>query len=297
MHSSRPGILWVGLSGAGAVLAFSAPGLAQNPPPTDCMVIETQAECHARLGCRADEQIEECKARLRGQPQPKDDDADRDRDRDDDQDRDRDRDRDDDRDRDRERRERERERARRDRDRDSDDGGGSDGGDILRPGTRPWFFAGGFGPSILLEGRGGYYYGPGRCFGLGCRGGRGDTQFMLQFEIGYHFSGDSSGPALGLATDLGFGGPFRAEPGLKFWYDIGPIADMGIYITPTVQLGYGYINQSGDAHAFNVQIGTSLRIVLGDRGLVYVQPFCADIHAKTNVLLTHNIIFGGGVTF
>lgn len=163
---------------------------------------------------------------------------------------------------------------------------------ILEPSKRPWFFTGALGPSILIDGPGSFgFYKCGRVF---CGG---DTQLMLQFEIGGHFSGDGSGPALGAGFDFGFGGAFRFEPGLKFWYDIGPIADMAIYVTPSVQVGYGYQNLSSDRHAFNVQLGASGRVVLGNRGMLFAQLLGFDIHAKNNVLVTYNILFGGGVTF
>lgn len=163
---------------------------------------------------------------------------------------------------------------------------------ILEPSKRPWFFTGAVGPSILIDGPGvfGFY----RCGRVFCGG---DTQLMLQFEIGGHFSGDGSGPALGAGFNFGFGGAFRFEPGLKFWYDIGPIADMAIYVTPSVQVGYGYQNLSSDRHAFNVQIGASGRVVLGNRGMLFAQLVGFDIHAKNNPLVTYNILFGGGVTF
>ena len=37
----------------------------------DCKKTETQAECHARLKCKADEEIEDCQKRLRAAAQPK----------------------------------------------------------------------------------------------------------------------------------------------------------------------------------------------------------------------------------
>ena len=40
---------------------MAAPAVAQ---PAQCTATETQAECHARLHCRADEELEDCKKRL-----------------------------------------------------------------------------------------------------------------------------------------------------------------------------------------------------------------------------------------
>lgn len=48
---------------AAILLALSAPAFAQ--PAVDCKKTETQAECHARLKCKADEDVEDCQKRLR----------------------------------------------------------------------------------------------------------------------------------------------------------------------------------------------------------------------------------------
>lgn len=175
--------------------------------------------------------------------------------------------------------------------------------EILQPSTRPFFFTGGIGPSILMAGDYGLGWGHRGCYGYlgGCYRGA-DAQFMLQLEFGYHFSGDGEGPALGAGLDMGFGGNFRVEPGVKFWYDI-EIADMAIYVTPYAQLGYGFVQP--DYHAFNIQFGASCRIVLGDRGMLYMTPVGIDLdpggHSRggngSGILATWNIMFGGGVTF
>jgi len=109
LRSHRFQITLVGVSAVCAFVAFSAPAVAQTRPANvDCKMTETQAECHARLKCKANEELEDCKKRLlkcragedvedckkRAQSTQRDDDADgdRDRDREDDDDR---RDRDD----------------------------------------------------------------------------------------------------------------------------------------------------------------------------------------------------------
>jgi hypothetical protein len=50
------------LTSACALVAFSADALAQGRP--ECKSTETQAECHARLKCKPDEELEACKDRL-----------------------------------------------------------------------------------------------------------------------------------------------------------------------------------------------------------------------------------------
>ena len=45
------------------LVALSAVAFAQ--PSAECMATETQAECHARLKCKADEELQDCQKRLR----------------------------------------------------------------------------------------------------------------------------------------------------------------------------------------------------------------------------------------
>jgi hypothetical protein len=53
------------VSGVCALVAFPALALAQNQPPaTECRKTETQAECHSRLKCKPDEELEGCQKRL-----------------------------------------------------------------------------------------------------------------------------------------------------------------------------------------------------------------------------------------
>jgi len=47
-----------------ALVAFSALALAQNAPNVECKKTETQAECHTRLKCKANEELEDCQKRL-----------------------------------------------------------------------------------------------------------------------------------------------------------------------------------------------------------------------------------------
>jgi hypothetical protein len=156
--------------------------------------------------------------------------------------------------------------------------------DILAPGTRPMFAALGLGPAILVAPSSG-----------------GFTQFKLEQEFGYHFSGDSSGPALGLAISESFGGGgFIFQPGPKFWWDI-QIGDYAIYVSPQAKLGYALISGGGTAHAFNWQLGAEGRIILGDRGLLFFRPLAFDFFAGDAIggsfAMRYDLMFGGGVTF
>ena len=57
--------LAAGLCSACALVAVSAPAHAQDRAgAVECRKTETQAECHARLKCRADEELEDCQKRL-----------------------------------------------------------------------------------------------------------------------------------------------------------------------------------------------------------------------------------------
>jgi hypothetical protein len=347
--SHRYRISLAALGSAGAFLALSAPAFAQPAAPiADCLKTETQAECHTRLKCRADEELEACKKRRAqavkegrdpdrneggGKRGDRDDDDDdkkpgerKDRDDDDDKkpgerkDRDDDddkkprqrRDRDDDdkkpaqrRDRDRDRDRDDEAKARRDRDDDDDDGGGRGGGGgggrgILRPGTRPFFFSGGIGPSW------------GFCYRGDCDPGRLDySTFYGTLDFGYHFSGNFEGPAIGANIHGGYGsfGPFdhgRFGAGFKFWWDIRVADDHGVYLTPFAQAGWSsfifddrrFLLDDTWEHFFNVQFGMQIKLILGNRGLVYIQPVTFDnvINSDGYGLLYHFEI-GGGVTF
>lgn len=47
-----------------ALLALSSLALAQSPREVECRKTETQAECHARLQCKPNEELEQCQRRL-----------------------------------------------------------------------------------------------------------------------------------------------------------------------------------------------------------------------------------------
>jgi hypothetical protein len=158
--------------------------------------------------------------------------------------------------------------------------------DVLRPGTHPWWFAGGIGPA----------------FGVTSEYGRGWgshwNQFALTEEIGGHFSGEFEGPALGAHFQQGFGNHFfRSTIGLRFWYDIQVVDDLGLYIAPDGQLGWTYIDTPGGDHFLNFQFGAAGRLILGDRGMVFARVACFDFNFGDIWWLNYNLILGGGVTW
>ncbi|MEZ4442393.1 MAG: hypothetical protein R3B72_25085 [Polyangiaceae bacterium] len=153
--------------------------------------------------------------------------------------------------------------------------------DIIAPGTRPMWAALALGPAIGVVNAPGF------------------TQFKLEEEFGYHFSGDSSGPALGVNIGESFGGGGVVfQPGMKFWWDIQIVDDMAIYISPNAKVGYGGFFGGGAAgHSFNWEIAAEGKVILGDRGLLFFRPFALDFFAGNGFLMRYDLMFGGGVTF
>jgi hypothetical protein len=159
--------------------------------------------------------------------------------------------------------------------------------DVLAPGTHPMFVDAGFGPSIFM--------------GAASDGGSaegGFTQFKLWQEVGYHFSGDASGPAIGFNIEEAFVENVRIQPGAKFWYDI-PITDFGLYVTPSAKLGYsGTFADGYSAHNFNINLGLRGRLVLADVATLFVQPVGIDMLAgDMGFGAFWDIMIGGGVIF
>lgn len=158
---------------------------------------------------------------------------------------------------------------------------------VLRPGTHPLQFLFGFGPSWGIGGSS-YYYNPsfyGGCGGLpGCRyGGFGYYgAFKLTQEFSGHFTGNASGPALGVLLNQGFGyQSFDFVIAPKFTYDIQPKKDLGLYISPNVSFGYELLTRRYfdnnlyyyryNYHAANLQFGVGLKLMLNDRFIVWLQ--------------------------
>ncbi|MBW2452944.1 MAG: hypothetical protein JRI68_00440 [Deltaproteobacteria bacterium] len=165
---------------------------------------------------------------------------------------------------------------------------------ILRPSTRPMFFTGGVGPVF---------------WGLNARssrwGGRGVyTRFKTGLDFGWHFSGDGEGPAIGASIEQEFIDFYFFNPAFKFWYDI-EIADMAIYVAPLAKAGYALATCSRcpTGHYANIGIGVEGRVVLGDRGMVYLRPLQLDSFMGTRAfyadwfVLNYSAMLGGGVTF
>lgn len=151
---------------------------------------------------------------------------------------------------------------------------------VLREGTRPMAFLLGLGPSWGVGGSRWYY---GDNFGRNYGGwGRYGGNFKLTQEFMGHFSGNAAGPALGVILNETFNGPyfgFAIAP--KFTYDIRVKQGLGLYISPSVSLGYSLThyrpyfyegNYAGaNYHAANLQFGVAVKLMLDDRWLVFAQ--------------------------
>jgi hypothetical protein len=151
--------------------------------------------------------------------------------------------------------------------------------DLIAPGTRPMWAALALGPAIGIK-------------------PSGVTQFKLEQEFGYHFQGDSSGPAVGFNIGESFGdGLTVIQPGGKFWWDIAILEDKAIYLSPSAKLGYGGFFGGGSFHTFNWQLAVEGKVVLADRAVLYFRPFALDFFAGSEFVVRYDIMFGGGVTF
>jgi hypothetical protein len=161
---------------------------------------------------------------------------------------------------------------------------------ILRPGTRPWEADFGFGPSFIAYNNYHHYdhsYWHDR---------RGDFQFKMMQQIGYHFSGDASGPAIGLVVEEGFVRTFRFEVGAKFWWDIQLVDDMAIYLYPEGKVGFAAWTNPLEPF-FNTQVGVGAKVILDDRWVVFLRPIAPTFYIGQSFVFAWEVMLGGGVTF
>ncbi|MEM1033511.1 MAG: hypothetical protein AAGN82_24465 [Myxococcota bacterium] len=163
-------------------------------------------------------------------------------------------------------------------------GGGGSGRipDILRPGTKPWFFTGALGPSF---------------YGID-RGTRSEGKLALDF--GYHLDGAFEGPSLGGSFELTFGDFVGVNPAFRFMWDIVVHEPLGVTIAPFAKAGYfGIFDDGNSGHALNVGFGAEGRMVLDDVGLVLFRPIQLDNYVGDlfgdAFTLGYTLLFGGGV--
>jgi hypothetical protein len=258
---------------------------------------ETIEECRKRL-CKPDEDAEECQERLKKERERLAEERQEKAEKEQEEAKERQEERREEQEKQQKEREQKRDRDRGDDD-DDDDGGSSSSSDVLRPGTRPMFFSGGVGPTFFGLNRG-------RRNGLG-RLRAGEARAKIALDFGYHFSGDFEGPAIGASIEQSFNDAFYViNPSFKFWWDIQPVDDYGIYIAPFAKAGYAAAlcgeNRYGcPYHAFNIGAGVEGRLILNDRGLVFLRPVQIDTYLGNffgdTFWLNFSVVVGGGVIF
>ena len=131
----------------------------------------------------------------------------------------------------------------------------------------------------------------------------------IGLDFGYHFSGDMEGPAIGANIGQVISGDeiYIFSPTFKFWWDIQPVDDLGLYIAPFAKAGYAAMFCDDGpldfcpGHAFNFGFGVEGRLVLGDRGLVLFRPLQFDNYLgdflNETFWLDYSASIGGGVIF
>jgi len=164
------------------------------------------------------------------------------------------------------------------------------------PDGKPWFFQGAIG--------GAFHMFPGRPDDFRGRPiGSLRHQFKISEELGYHFSGEFEGPAIGPHFSQAFGNGFgRLTAAFKFWWDIQPKDDLALYIAPFGHAGYtGWFNGHW-ANTFNTQFGAEGRLILGQTGLVFLRAIAIDLHIGDAILAYdshftgyYDLMLGGGL--
>ena len=174
--------------------------------------------------------------------------------------------------------------------------------DLMPPSTRPLFFVGAVGPTFFGINRGG---GPGPGGPGGPRGFGGSlSRAKIAVELGYHFSGEFEGPAIGFAIEQSFDDKFYVfNPSFKFWWDIQVVDDYAIYVAPFAKAGYAITAACAGCpdHAFNVGLGAEGRVVFKGRWVVLFRPIHIDTYVgnffDVRFWLNHSLLVGGGVAF
>ncbi len=180
----------------------------------------------------------------------------------------------------------------------------------VAPGTRPFWAQFGIGPSIFIATE---------------NSDAASTWLHLNQQVGVHFLGDASGPAIALDVHETFGWwnygvgsstlfAFRVGP--RFQYDIQLVRSLGLYLSPYVGVGWGYWNYSGSffgfrgtatGNALDLSAGVEVRLVLGNRGVIAIRPLGFDFPIvfwnapmgtqNSRVFLSYELLFSGGVIF
>jgi hypothetical protein len=151
---------------------------------------------------------------------------------------------------------------------------------MLRPGTRSMSAMFSVAPALALDS------------GL-------HTQVKLGQGFAWHPSGDSSGLAFGGEIQESLGSSaFMLTMGPKVWYDIQISDALGIYLAPSVLVGFGYVSGGGTStFGFDMQMGFEAKMLIQDRGMIFFRPITLDIAVADRAAVRWDLVFGGGVTF
>jgi hypothetical protein len=152
---------------------------------------------------------------------------------------------------------------------------------LRRPTGKPFWVWGAIGPTMNLEG--------------------GGAAGKLPVEFGYHFSGKSWGPALAIDLAPWFrSGAGGVEIFPKFLWDIPIVDGLGLYLSPSIGVGfvYGSFGGFGSTAGGTVQLGFEGKLTLGGQGFVSFRPFGIDIlFGSGGATANWDLLFGGGFMF
>jgi len=161
---------------------------------------------------------------------------------------------------------------------------------------------------------------------MGCTDAIG--QLKLAQGIGYHFSGGLSGLALGLEVSEAFSsratdaagntaGVTVVQVGPTLWWDVQLSSGLGLYLAPVLKLGLAYahaakIGWESSAKGLAVHAGAELKLLLGERALLFLRPVGLDLMVGSStlglicseslavpgtVVLRYDLLLGGGLVF
>jgi hypothetical protein len=138
------------------------------------------------------------------------------------------------------------------------------------------------------------------------------SQFKLAPGFAYHFFGTTTGPALGLELQLGFGADLVSlEIGPRFCWDFLLVGRPGLafYLAPGALLGFAHLGSrcvrpnlcTVARNGLTLQLGVDAKLLLAERWFVSFRPFSLDMVFTANgdmaTGLRYDLLVGGGVVF
>jgi hypothetical protein len=149
------------------------------------------------------------------------------------------------------------------------------------------------------------------------------TQLKIGQDFGYHFSGGSTGVALGVSLEESFGNCTEADGascvsfqvGPKIWWDFQPIADLPLFFGPTLRLAFVHVRVDADGigatgtfTGAGLQVALEARYIISERAILFARPITLDMIAggsnqtlsyvyDDNFAMRYDVSFGGGIAF